>query len=261
MHWGFYFIFNLSQEKGTAPRPATITGSIVCMHQYSIDRISDILQASFLQTAQQFQIIEHLQIDSRRIIHPQTSLFFALQTNRRDGHSFIQECYHKGIRNFVVQQTVNIKELPEANILLVDNTLSALQKLTAFHRQQFNIPVIGITGSNGKTIVKEWLHQLLSDQYSIVRSPKSYNSQVGVPLSVWGMNEQHTLAIFEAGISQHNEMVHLQQIIQPTIGVLTNIGEAHDEGFNNKQEKLNEKLKLFQNSKVVICNPAQLNGL
>jgi alanine racemase len=129
----------------------------------------------------------------------------------------------------------------------------ALQQLTAYHRSQLDIPVIGITGSNGKTIVKEWLYQLLHEDFNIVRSPKSYNSQVGVPLSVWQINEQHTLAIFEAGISQPAEMEKLQKIIQPTIGILTNIGEAHGEGFKNQEQKLQEKLRLFKSSDIVIA--------
>lgn len=157
------------------------------------------------------------------------------------------------MRNFVVSIAPNYSLFPEANFLLVKNTLPALQQLTAFHRKQFTIPVIGITGSNGKTIVKEWLYQLLQDVYRIVRNPKSYNSQVGVPLSVWPINEQHTLGIFEAGISQEGEMEQLAKIIQPAIGILTNIGEAHSEGFTDKKQKAAEKLKLFSNVEVLIC--------
>ncbi len=231
------------------------------MTLYSTDRIVNILHAVYLQKANTTDTIEHLQIDSRRIIHPQTTLFFALQTARRDGHDFIKECYSKGIRNFAVQKTIDTIDFADANFILVDDTLKALQQLAAYHRQQFNTPVIGITGSNGKTIVKEWLNQLLSDQFNIVRSPKSYNSQVGVPLSVWHMKEEHTLGIFEAGISQAGEMDKLQQIIQPTIGVLTNIGEAHTDGFADKQQKLIEKLKLFSAADTIICSGEKLNGL
>lgn len=231
------------------------------MTLYSTDRIVSILHAVYLQKANTTGTIEHLQIDSRRIIHPQTTLFFALQTTRRDGHDFIKECYSKGIRNFAVQKKIDSTDFTDANFILVDDTLKALQQLAAYHRQQFKIPVIGITGSNGKTIVKEWLNQLLSDQFNIVRSPKSYNSQVGVPLSVWHMKEEHTLAIFEAGISQAGEMEKLQQIIQPTIGVLTNIGEAHNDGFTGKQQKLTEKLNLFSAAGAVICSTEKLNGL
>ena len=197
-------------------------------------------------------LIEHLLIDSRKLIFPQTSLFFALKGPRRDGHSYIDHLYEKGLRNFVVSDPVELSHLAEANILQVSDTLQALQALVAWHRKQFSIPVIGITGSNGKTIVKEWLNQLLEEQYEIIRSPKSYNSQIGVPLSVWPMNEQHELAIFEAGISQPGEMDRLEKIIQPTIGIFTNIGEAHSEGFVNSRQKVNEKLRLFTHVQTLI---------
>lgn len=231
------------------------------MSHYRIDRIAGILEATYLQKTDANSNIEHLLIDSRRVIHPPTALFFALLTNRRDGHDFIKEAYSKGMRNFMVQKKVDVDPFPEANILLVTDTLNALQQLAAYHRSQFNIPVIGITGSNGKTIVKEWLYQLLSDHFTIIRSPKSYNSQVGVPLSVWQLQPQYDLAIFEAGVSQRGEMEALQKIIQPTLGVLTNIGEAHADGFSDKQEKLNEKAILFQNASAVICSTEKLNGL
>jgi Alr-MurF fusion protein len=198
-------------------------------------------------------MIEQLLLDSRKVHSPATSLFFALKGIRRDGHQFITELYKKGIRNFVVSEKMDTNVYPQSNFLFVNDTLVALQELAAYHRSQFNIPVIGITGSNGKTIVKEWLYQLLHEDFNIVRSPKSYNSQVGVPLSVWQMNERHTLAIFEAGISEPDEMKKLQRIIQPTIGVLTNIGEAHSEGFKSQYEKLTEKLKLFKSSDTLIA--------
>jgi len=193
--------------------------------------------------------IEYLVLDSRKIYSPTASLFFALKGPRRNGQQFIAEAYKKGVRNFVVGEEVDTTAYPGANFLLVEDTLDALQQLTAYHRQQFSIPVIGITGSNGKTIVKEWLYQLLHTDYYIVRSPKSYNSQIGVPLSVWPMNKQHTLAIFEAGISQPGEMEKLERIIQPTIGVLTNIGEAHSEGFASLAQKETEKRILFKNAR------------
>jgi Alr-MurF fusion protein len=196
--------------------------------------------------------IEHLLLDSRKIYSPAASLFFALEGPRRDGHQFIPELYKKGVRHFVVSEKMEVSVYPEANFLFAEDTLVALQQLAAYHRRQFNIPVIGITGSNGKTIVKEWLYQLLHEEYNIVRSPKSYNSQVGVPLSVWQMNEQHTLAIFEAGISEQGEMIRLENIIHPTIGILTNIGEAHSRGFIDGAHKFREKLALFRNSKIVI---------
>ncbi len=221
---------------------------------HTISTITDVLKAKILQQADD-ATIEHLLLDSRKLLFPATSLFFALGGPRRNGTSFIQELYDKGVRNFVVDESFeedDINKYPGANFLQVRDTLAALHALTAFHRKQFSIPVIGITGSNGKTIVKEWLYQLLQDDFNIVRSPKSYNSQIGVPLSVWQMNDQHTLAIFEAGISQPDEMQQLQKIIEPTIGVFTNIGEAHAEGFLNIRQKINEKLKLFIHSDLLI---------
>jgi alanine racemase len=196
--------------------------------------------------------IESIFFDSRRVFFPATSLFIALKGPRRNGHNFIPELYSKGIRNFIVCEQFKEEDLPDANILFVDDSLKALQKLAAFHRKQFKIPVIGITGSNGKTIVKEWLYQLLHENFNIVRSPKSYNSQIGVPFSVWEMNKLHTLGIFEAGISQTGEMDKLREMIQPTIGIITNIGEAHSEGFASIDQKVEEKMKLFNNAELVI---------
>ncbi|MDE3145580.1 MAG: alanine racemase, partial [Bacteroidota bacterium] len=210
---------------------------------YKIQNIASIINADAKIIAD--AEIEYLLIDSRKIIFPTVSLFFALHGPRRDGHQFIVEVYERGVRNFVVKKGFDASSFNKANFLFVNDVLQTLQALAAFHRKQFSIPVIGITGSNGKTIVKEWLYQLLQEDENIVRSPRSYNSQVGVPLSVWQINKQNTLGIFEAGISTKNEMPQLEQIIQPTIGVLTNIGEAHSEGFTNDAEKINEKLKLF----------------
>lgn len=219
---------------------------------YSFSDISKIVKGKCLQQASETTVIEHLLLDSRKILFPATSLFFALKGPRRDGHSFLQEVYDKGVRHFVVS-TEDFSPLPEdASILLVKDTLQALQSLAAYHRKQFSIPVIGVTGSNGKTIVKEWLNQLLEERYTIARSPKSYNSQLGVPLSVWQLNESHTLAIFEAGISQSGEMDKLEKIIQPTIGIFTNIGEAHSEGFLNLRQKVKEKLQLFKHVQTFI---------
>lgn len=196
--------------------------------------------------------IEHLLLDSRKVVYPSTSLFFALQGPRRNGHQFIRELYDKGVCNFVVQAKFSVEGIPNVNVIVVQDTLNALQALAEHHRKQYNIPVIGITGSNGKTIVKEWLNQLLEDEYQIVRSPKSYNSQTGVPLSVWQMNGSHRLGIFEAGISETGEMDKLEKIIQPAIGVLTNIGEAHSGGFENIRQKVDEKLRLFKNVTTLI---------
>ena len=197
--------------------------------------------------------IQDLLIDSRQLVNAEKTLFFALVSNRNDGHKYIEELYRQGVRAFVVN-SVPEGDFPDACFLIVENTLQALQQLAAYHRSQYHIPVIGITGSNGKTIVKEWLAQLLSPDYHLVRSPKSYNSQVGVPLSVWQINTTHDLGIFEAGISQPDEMGALQKIIQPTIGVFTNIGQAHEENFISFMQKAGEKLTLFtQVETLVYC--------
>lgn len=197
--------------------------------------------------------IQTLCYDSRKLTNPARALFFAL-TGRKDGHTYLREVYKAGVRNFVVQQgRVPVQEFPDANILPVDDTLAALQQLAAAHRRRFDYPVIGITGSNGKTIVKEWLWQLLSPEYRIVRSPKSYNSQLGVPLSLWQMDERHNLAIIEAGISKPGEMDLLERMIAPSVGILTNIGPAHDDGFASRAEKTAEKLRLFKKVSTLIC--------
>ena len=220
---------------------------------HSIFEIANHIKATWAQQ-QDDANIEHILIDSRKLIFPATSLFFALSSSRRNGMLFIEELYAKGVTNFVVQQIPEAAEIkyPAANILLVKDVLQSLHLLSAWHRNQFSLPVIGITGSNGKTIVKEWLYQLLQSDYNIVRSPKSYNSQIGVPLSVWQINQQHTLGIFEAGISQPDEMQKLEKMIAPSIGIFTNIGDAHSEGFLNIRQKINEKLQLFVRSNVLI---------
>ncbi|HRI58114.1 MAG TPA: alanine racemase, partial [Saprospiraceae bacterium] len=191
-------------------------------------------------------------LDSRQIAAPTFALFFALPGERHDGHRYLADLYKAGVRQYIVSQNVDTKDYPEANILQVENTLDALQSLAAFHRTQFQIPVVGITGSNGKTVVKEWLWQLLAPDFNIVRSPKSYNSQVGVPLSVWQMHPEHSLALFEAGISRPGEMERLARIIRPTIGIFTNIGPAHREGFSSKLQKVEEKMRLFEDTDVLI---------
>jgi len=219
--------------------------------KYNTKNIAAIIDGKILQLHHE-SIIENLLIDSRKVYSSPTSLFFALKGSRRDGHQFIPELYKRGVQNFVISEVLNVDDYPEANFILVADALEALQRLAGFHRKQFNIPVIGVTGSNGKTIVKEWLYQLLHENFNIVRSPKSYNSQIGVPLSIWQMNSHHELAIFEAGISKPGEMEKLEKIIQPTIGILTNIGEAHSENFPNREEKLKEKLKLFAHASKVI---------
>lgn len=213
-------------------------------HQfYSLTQIVDIVGGQIVGGASE-QKISDLLIDSRHLIDPNQALFFALKSGRNDGHKYIEELYEKGVRAFVVSRLIE-DACPNATFILVPNTLKALQALASHHRQQFCYPVIGITGSNGKTIVKEWLSQMYAADFNIVRSPKSYNSQVGVPLSVWQMNENYNLGIFEAGISEPEEMMPLQDIIRPTIGVFTNIGQAHDESFINRSQKAGEKLNLF----------------
>ncbi|MDF2381443.1 bifunctional UDP-N-acetylmuramoyl-tripeptide:D-alanyl-D-alanine ligase/alanine racemase [Nostoc ellipsosporum NOK] len=206
--------------------------------------------------------IDQLLLDSRKVPVLRTDapgpLFFALKGNSRNGHQFIPELYEKGIRSFVISQPVNVSLYPEAVFLQVPDSLDALQKLAAVHRSRFAIPVIGITGSNGKTIVKEWLAQLLDPGTRLVRSPKSYNSQIGVPLSVWQLNEQTELAIFEAGISLPDEMDRLERIIQPQTGILTNIGEAHSKGFKEARQKAIEKLKLFVHCERLVYSPDHL---
>lgn len=220
---------------------------------YTIEKIAAALNTSSKLYDPNTEIIQLL-TDSRRLIFPETTLFFALVTQQRDGHIFINELYERGLKNFVVQKQFSTSSFEDANFIFADDTLIALQQIAAHHRSQFSYPVIAITGSNGKTIVKEWLYQLLSPDYNIVRSPRSYNSQIGVPLSVWQMTEENNLAIIEAGISKPGEMQHLQQIIQPTIGVFTNIGNAHDENFSSTQQKITEKSLLFKNCETVITN-------
>ena len=223
-------------------------------NHYPIKDIQEILKAGGAIVKE--DSISTLLTDSRRISNASEGLFFAL-SGRRNGHEFVAEAYAAGVRNFVVKQQTEIK-MPEANFLLVDDVLGALQTLAAYHRNRFSLEVIGITGSNGKTIVKEWLYQLLASDKNIVRNPKSYNSQIGVPLSVWQITEKDELGIFEAGISTSDEMVKLEAIIKPSIGVLTHIGPAHDEGFKGRREKVLEKLKLFTHCKLLIHNYDQL---
>lgn len=218
---------------------------------YNTSQIATIIKAEGKIHAD--NTLSVLLTDSRSLTFPEESIFFALVTERNDGHKYIKELYDKGVRDFVIDHYPNESDkMPEANFLHVTDTLAAMQMLAAHHRRQFDIPVIGITGSNGKTSVKEWLHQLLQDDYNIVRSPRSYNSQTGVPLSVWQLNEKTELALFEAGISRPDEMHRLEEIIQPTIGLITNIGEAHQEGFASMQQKCMEKLTLLQGCDCII---------
>lgn len=198
---------------------------------------------------------ENIITDSRNFISQKNTLFVAISGMHTNGHSFVNEMYHKGVRCFLVEQnSVTTSNFPEAGFILCKNSIETLQRLAIIHRKEFQIPVIGITGSNGKTIVKEWLYQLLNDNFSICRSPRSYNSQIGVPLSVLQLNGNHSLAIFEAGISLPNEMERLEKIIRPNIGVFTGLGSAHDEGFINQLEKAKEKLRLYSSCEKTIIN-------
>lgn len=217
------------------------------MAKYSIPEIISLVGGRAEGPSLQM-LVDHLVTDTRKITDPAGSVFFAIHGEKRDGHLFIPEAYQQGIRVFVVSREGLSQHHADALFIVVGDTLVALQSLVAAHRASFHIPVIGITGSNGKTIVKEWLNHLLEPSFSIVRSPRSYNSQLGVPLSVWAMHKTHTLAIFEAGISRSGEMQKLEPMIRPHIGVFTNIGDAHSEGFGSMEEKIREKLQLFVHS-------------
>jgi len=225
---------------------------------YSISAIAGIVKGVLFPGNDGSFVVNELLIDSRRLSHPEKTLFVALITSRNDGHNYISELYRKGVRNFIVSEPPPYSPrsgggagVGAANFVVVPDTLAALQALAAFHRNQFNIPVIGITGSNGKTIVKEWLFQLMNADRRIVRSPKSFNSQIGVPLSVMQISNDDDLALFEAGISEPGEMQHLEPIIRPTIGIFTNIGHAHDENLSTFQQKAEEKLELFRHSQTL----------
>lgn len=220
---------------------------------FLFSQLSSVCRGFTLQLAKD-RNIEDLIIDSRKAMISEHALFFAIAGERHDGHTYIAALYQKGIRQFVVERRFPLDDYPQANFLLVPSSVQALQRLVSAHRSGFSIPVIGITGSNGKTIIKEWLYQLLSPNCRIVKNPGSYNSQIGVPLSVWQMQGHHELGVFEAGISKPNEMQELQKVIQPTIGIFSNIGTAHDEGFTSLEHKIREKLTLFsQVEKLIYC--------
>lgn len=223
------------------------------MMQYQLNDIAAILQQPI--QGQGSAVIQYLVTDSRNIVDATKSIFFAIKGPRRTGTSFIADLYQHGVRAFVIDEPIDTSQFKEGVFFVVPNTIKALQAIAAHHRTKFSIPVIGITGSNGKTIVKEWLYQLLQPDFNIVRSPRSYNSQIGVPISVWQMNEQHELGIFEVGISAKGEMQALAEVVQPTMGVFTNIGDAHNEGFASVAEKVAEKTKLFATaSKIIIAS-------
>ena len=219
---------------------------------YTIEKITTLIGAHHY--GENAADIAFILTDSRSLCFPEETLFFALQTNRNDGHKYIPELYQRGVRNFVVTDVPadRAETYPDANFLKVSNTLKALQRLAERHRDEFDIPVVGITGSNGKTMVKEWLYQLLSPEMFVTRSPRSYNSQIGVPLSVWLMDEHTQMGVFEAGISKPGEMAALRAIIRPTIAVLTNLGTAHQENFSSMEAKCREKLVLFHDARTVV---------
>jgi len=223
------------------------------MPTLSVSQISSVVDGKLQSDENGSDIfISSISIDSRTIFDPAASVFFALKSERNDGHHYIPDLIHLGVRVFVVSDYLDeYQNHTNCSFIVVADALKALQKLAEWHRSQFNIPVVGITGSNGKTIVKEWLFDLLHDR-AVLRSPKSYNSQVGVPLSVWNLRPDYELAIFEAGISKPGEMLNLFEIIRPIVGILTNIGEAHQENFKSHQEKLEEKLLLFRSCETLI---------
>ena len=221
---------------------------------YKISDIVEIVGAERIGSAD--TQINWLLIDSRSLCFPEETLFFAIRTDKNDGHKYIDELYRRGVRNFVVNKGNSAESLvagkDDANFLFVKSSVEALQTLAAYHRSQLDIPVIAITGSNGKTTVKEWLYQLLSPDCNVCRSPRSYNSQVGVPLSVWLISSHSDLAIIETGISQPGEMERLEKIVKPTIGVMTNLGAAHQENFMSYDIKCSEKMKLFRGCQTVV---------
>ncbi len=224
-------------------------------HNYPISTVARLVKGALITNGNgdNQRSIADILTDSRKLMTPSITLFFALRGLSNDGHHYIQPLYEKGVRNFVISdKRFATKAFEKANFIVVEDTLKALQKLAMAHRRRFSYPVIGITGSNGKTVVKEWLYELLSKDYHIVRSPKSYNSQIGVPLSVWQMDKTHQIAIFEAGISEPGAMDTLQEIIQPTMGIFTNLGHAHDANFRNEAQKTQEKFKLFRDTSTLI---------
>lgn len=221
---------------------------------YTLTQIADIVNGKLIGDNIPNCTIKDLLYDSRKVSAISEALFFAIKTKKNDGHNYIEQVYNKGVHFFVVNNDYLVvkSNFPDGVFIQVQDSLNALQQLAKYHRQQFDIPIIGITGSNGKTIVKEWLYQLMCDDKKIVYSPNSFNSQIGVPLSVSKITDNDQLAIFEAGISQPNEMIILQDIIKPTIGIFTNIGSAHDEAFVNIKQKVEEKLNLFHSVQTLI---------
>ncbi|XOD69067.1 MAG: bifunctional UDP-N-acetylmuramoyl-tripeptide:D-alanyl-D-alanine ligase/alanine racemase [Flavobacteriales bacterium AspAUS03] len=232
--------------------------------KYSLDQVAAIIGLIGIQTGLKGRFITQIALDSRSIDLSERSLFFALKTLSNDGHRYIEEAYLRETRAFIVSNAWSFdqkKVYPGAVFLVVENPLLALQVLAAHHRRRFDLKCIAVTGSNGKTIVKEWLNHSLGKVYTTVRSPKSYNSQIGVPLSLWEIRPEHQLGIFEAGISHPGEMGTLRELIAPEIGILTNIGAAHSGNFPSKQIHIGEKLQLFTGCQQLICPADDLDLL
>lgn len=229
----------------------SVNDNFVSMLNLTARQIGEIVQGT-LYGDNEGQIIRRISFDTRQIFHAHEVMFIALSGEHRDGHNYIKKAWDAGVRCFLVSRAIDFESFKDSVFILAGDTLSGLQAIAAYHRSQFDIPVIGITGSNGKTIVKEWLYQMLSSEINIAKSPKSYNSQLGVPMSVITMRPENQLAIFEAGISKKGEMDRLEPIIRPTIGILTYMGAAHSEGFESKTAKIEEKLKLFKHAEYVI---------
>ncbi len=229
--------------------------------KYSIQEIAQVLGIETSELRDKNAEVSQLLIDSRSLTYPAETLFFAIATQNDDGHRYVKHLYNKGVRNFVIEYSgnIDIQAMREANFLRVESSLDAMQAIATYHRKRFHIPIIGITGSRGKTTVKEWLYQLLKDDYHIVRSPRSYNSQIGVPLSLWDIDDNTDLAIIEAGVSKTGEMARVQAMIRPTIGIITNIGDEHNEGFASMQEKVEEKAKILNSCEsIVYCADDEL---
>lgn len=231
--------------------------------KYSVQQVAEFTHGELHASNDLDRVIQRVYFDSRRINKPLNALFVALKTDQNDGHKYILDAYDRGVRSFLVSQ-LPAKKLEDASFILVENTLDALQKLATEHRRNFEGPLIAITGSNGKTIVKEWAATLLTGHGKVHKTPSSYNSQIGVALSLLGLRPDHQVGVFEAGISQPGEMAALREMLEPTIGLITNIGQAHSENFPNQQEKLKEKLSLFDGCPVLIYeadNPLIVQGI
>ena len=225
--------------------------------EYTIQKIAKIVRGDLSQGAQKQSVVSHLLVDSRLLLNPERTLFFAIETDRRDGHDYIDDLIRRGARNFIVTNPDFISN--EANFILVSDAVLALQKIASHHRQSFDFPIWAITGSNGKTTVKEWLYRLIKPDFVVGRSPMSYNSQIGVPLSVWGLNKSMNIGLFECGISSVNQMSHLAEVVMPTAGIFLNITDVHSSGFSSDRQKAEEKVRLFEKvDQLVYCRDHEL---